>query len=169
MLERAAAMIGTLDDRAYSAPSRLLKGGTIGKHFRHVVDHFAAALAPIRSTDADLGTIDYDHRERNVPMETSRDAAIVEIKGVVRDLERVLGADSDRPVRVRLMLAADGTEREFDSTLGREIAFASHHAVHHHAMIEVIALEMGAGVPEGFGKAPATLNFERSASGGGAR
>lgn len=158
-----------LDDASYNAPSRLLKGGTIGKHFRHVVDHFAAALAPIRTTDAELGKIDYDHRERNVPMETSRDAAMIEIKGVVRDLGRVQAGDSDRPVRVRLMLAADGTEREYESTLGREIAFASHHAVHHHAMIEVIAAEMGASTPEGFGKAPATLNFERSASGGSAR
>lgn len=169
MLEQAAAFIRAIDDSSYAAPSQVLKGGTIGKHFRHVVDHFAAALAPLRSADAEVATIDYDHRERNVPMETSREAAVSEIRGVVDDLSRVCEQWSARPVRVRLMLSADGLEREYDSTLGREIAFASHHAVHHHAMIEAIAGELGVPAPEGFGKAPSTISYERSASGGGAR
>jgi uncharacterized damage-inducible protein DinB len=169
MLEQAAAFIRQIDDASYAAPSRVLKGGTIGKHFRHVVDHFAAALAPIRAPGAELATIDYDHRERNVPMETSREAAVVEIRGVMDDLSRVCEQWSARSVRVRLMLSADGVEREYSSTLGREIAFASHHAVHHHAMIEAIAGELGVPAPEGFGKAPATISYERSASGGGAR
>lgn len=162
LLEQAAAFIETIDDECYSRPSRIMSGGTIGKHFRHVVDHFAASLAPIVG-DATRGcVIDYDRRARNVPMETSRHAALGEIRGVMRALRLAHEKGSARAVRVRVMLTADGAEREFDSTLGREIAFASHHAVHHHAMIAVIAGEMGVRTPTGFGKAPSTLHHEQA-------
>jgi hypothetical protein len=164
LLEQAAAFIETLDDESYSRPSRIMSGGTIGKHFRHVVDHFAATLAPIAG-DGPECVIEYDRRARNVPMETSRDAALGEIRGVMRALQLAHENGSGRSVRVRVMLTSDGAEREFASTLGREIAFASHHAVHHHAMIAVIAGELGVPAPAGFGKAPATLNHEQSGAG----
>lgn len=169
LLQQAISFIERIDDASYAAPSRLLPGGTIGKHFRHVVDHFAATLAPLRPGVESGTPIEYDRRERNVPMETCRRTAVEEIRGVMRDLERATESASGSHVTVRLMLTADGTEGDFRSTLGREIAFASHHAVHHHAMIQVIANELGLSVPEGFGKAPATLRFERSMNGGCAR
>jgi hypothetical protein len=168
LLEQAVRFIEAIDDGAYSAPSRLLPGGTIGKHFRHVVDHFAATLGPLRAASGRC-IIEYDRRERNVPMETCRRTAVAEIRAVMQELERAQEERSSADVTVRVMLSADGAERDFRSTLGREIAFASHHAVHHHAMIQVIAGELGLQAPEGFGKAPATLNFERTMPGGVSR
>jgi hypothetical protein len=53
---------------------------------------------------------------------------------------------------------------ELVSTLGRELAFATHHAVHHQAMMKAIAFEFGVEVEECFGKAPATVNAERTRS-----
>ena len=44
---------------------------------------------------------------------------------------------------VRCMLSAQGDEQRLRSSLAREIAFASHHATHHHAMMASIALEHG--------------------------
>jgi hypothetical protein len=54
------------------------------------------------------------------------------------------------------------------STLARELAFASHHAIHHHAMMKAIAQEHGQAAESGFGVAPSTLNHESLASGRGA-
>jgi len=66
-------------------------------------------------------------------------------------------------VRVRVMLCADGQHAELGSTLGRELAFAAHHAVHHHAMVAAIAAEFGLSAPDGFGRAPSTIHHEHAA------
>jgi hypothetical protein len=59
------------------------------------------------------------------------------------------------------MLTSDGVDAELGSTLGRELAFATHHAVHHHAMLGAIAAELGVATPPEFGKAPSTIRHER--------
>ena len=160
LLEQAAGLIASLSDQAYAAPSGRIQGGTIGKHFRHCLDHFAAALSPLIAAEGAETVIDYDHRERNVPMESDRGVAIAEIQAVRGHLLRTSAADLSRRVTVRVMLTGDGCEADLPSTFGRELVFAAHHAVHHHAMIKSIAEEFGARVPAEFGKAPSTLNFE---------
>lgn len=159
MLAQCAAVIAGLDDRVYTAPSRLLPGGTVGKHVRHMLDHFAAALAAVDEPEV---PIDYDHRRRDVPEETCRRAAGSRIDAVRAVLGRVDARLAARPVQVTIMLAADGACTLLGSTLSREVAFAAHHATHHYAMIGAICREHGVPVPEGFGKAPATLNHERA-------
>jgi len=154
VLAQCEGILLGVPDAAYSAPSQTIQGGTLGKHLRHTLDHFAAACAP--------GAIDYDHRERDVPMETDRRAALAAL-AVLRDRLSAQGArDSAEPVRVRVMICADGRCEELTSTLGRELAFAAHHAVHHIAMMRAIAGEFGIELDAGVGKAPATLNYEGS-------
>ncbi len=159
ILRRCAGLVRELSDRAYAMESKAIRGGTIGKHVRHSADHFAAVMAAAEGG----GVIDYDQRTREVPMETDRGLAAAALADLA---ERVggLGADvMDRAVRVRVMVSGDGVEAELWSSLGRELAFATHHAVHHHAMIGAIALEAGFEAGADFGKAPSTVSYERSA------
>jgi hypothetical protein len=166
LLGQCAGLVECVGDDAYGSPSQTIRGGTIGKHIRHVLDHFRAAAEA-----ADGRTIDYDRRERDVPMETDRRlalAAIAELTGLITRLDSVcLGL----PVRVRVMVDADGAMVELHSTLARELAFATHHAVHHHAMVRAIAAEFGCAAPDDMGHAPSTLNHNRGAGAatGGAR
>lgn len=163
LLAECAAVVEAIDDEVYRATSRTIRGGTIGKHVRHVLDHFLAAI----SCDESGGCIDYDHRERDVPMETQRTAAIGAIHGLA---DRLRGLDAPRlasPVLVRVMVTADGATVDLRSTLARELAFAAHHAVHHQAMIRAIAAEFGHELPEDLGRAPSTLNHERRLAGAG--
>jgi len=162
LLAQCEGFVLDLPDAAYTAESVTLRGGTVGKHLRHTLDHFAAALGwatggEVASQDA----IDYDRRERNVPMETDRHAAIAGIAQLRERLAEVSLQALDAPVRVRVMVSGDGQEAELRSTLGRELAFATHHAVHHQAMMQAIAREFGLEAAGGFGKAPSTLKFER--------
>jgi uncharacterized damage-inducible protein DinB len=157
MLDQCAAFVCAAG-AAYADESRILKGGTIGKHVRHTLDHFRAALE-----GAAAGVVvDYDHRERDVPMETEQAAALEAIAMLRRRLARVVDTELDRPLRVRVLLTADGQEAELRSTLGRELAFATHHAVHHCAMLGAIAAEFAVPTEDGFGKAPSTLKHERN-------
>jgi len=154
VIGQCESLLSGLSDGAYSAPSRVLPGGTVGRHVRHALDHFVALLSGYECRR----TVEYDRRERGVPMETDRGAALIALARMRDRLGLVRQPDMDAPVRVRVMLDASGADAELTSTLGRELAFAAHHAVHHHAMIKAIAAEHGHEASEAFGTAPSTLN-----------
>lgn len=159
LLDQCEAFVRSVGAREFAAESRTLHGGTIGKHIRHCLDHFRACLDA-----AGPGAVaDYDHRERNVPMETEPARALEAIAQLRSRLGSVCDESLQAPVRVRVMLTGDGVYAELRSTLGRELAFASHHAVHHHAMLGTIAQELGLPVEPGFGRAPSTISHERKA------
>ncbi|MGP1309857.1 MAG: hypothetical protein ACTS27_06645 [Phycisphaerales bacterium] len=142
----------------YAAPCASMFNGTIGAHLRHNLDHFGAALGACSRPET---LIDYDHRERGTPVESEPDAAIEVIDALRARLRDLLdGRGEDHEVSVRMMLTAGGEEAALRSTLTRELAFAAHHAVHHHAMMAAIAHAHGLTIPAGFGKAPSTLNHE---------
>lgn len=160
VLGQCEAFLGGLSESAYTAPSARLMGSTIGQHVRHSVDHFAAALRALEGE-----AIAYDHRERNTPIESDLAAASARIRELRDALRGIGGSACAERVRVRVMLTSEGDEAELHSTLARELAFAAHHATHHHAMMAAIASEVGAACPAGFGKAPSTLHHERSSGG----
>lgn len=162
-LEQAAAFVRSIPVAAYSRTCALASGATIGKHLRHCLDHYAAAIGGA-TRDRDAEPIDYDHRDRDVPMETSVAAALAAIETLRADLAKFTRADIDAPVAVRHMVDGDGTTVHLGSTLGRELAFAAHHALHHHAIMKIIADAFGCITPAGFGKAPSTVHHERTTS-----
>ncbi len=157
MLEQCATFIGLVGEPLYARPCEALDGGTIGQHVRHSLDHFRAALA-----GAEGGCVEYDRRERETAIERDPAAALAEIGRLRERLAGIGGAEARSDVVIRVMVSADGTMAELGSSVGRELAFASHHAVHHHAMMGAMARSLGIEPPAGFGKAPATLGHERS-------
>lgn len=156
LLEQCATFIQSLPEAVYTADATTIRGGTIGKHVRHSLDHFAAAVGGLDSADP----IDYDHRARNVPMETERASALAAIRTLQSRLSTMTDQELAAPVTIRVMLSSDGSEAALPSTFARELAFATHHAIHHNAMMKTIAAEFGLEVGDDFGKAPSTLNFE---------
>jgi uncharacterized damage-inducible protein DinB len=157
VLDECELLVLAVSDAAYTGESRALRGGTVGKHLRHTLDHFAAALSVVSQP----GVIDYDRRQRNVPMETDRAAALAAIADLRDKLTVAAGAGLHAPVSVRVMVTAMGDEAQLQSTLGRELAFATHHAIHHQAMMRAIAGEFGIETLQEFGKAPSTIKSER--------
>lgn len=160
LLAQCDALLAQVSGPAYVAPSRVLPGGTVGKHVRHLLDHYSAALAAAqRCPGIEAGEpIDYDHRARNTPVESELAVARGEIARLRTTLGGLDHAALAQHVRLRVMLAADGSEAVLDSTLAREIAFATHHGVHHQAMIGAVCREQGVPVPAEFGTAPSTLH-----------
>lgn len=165
LLAQCVTFVGDVPDAVYTAESQVMPGGTVGKHLRHVVDHYGAILRGRR----DDSVIDYDHRERDVPMENCRDSARRTLTRVAGEIAALVERDMHAPVRVRVMVSGDGAETELSSSLARELAFATHHAVHHQAMMRAIAGEFGVEASADFGKAPSTINHEavKSIPGGG--
>ncbi len=155
ILAQCSAFLRAVPDGAYAKPSSRTFGSTIGQHVRHSLDHFEAVCSGL-----DGRAIVYDHRERGTSIETSRQAALDMIARVSDRLAGVSAGMASRPVRVEVMLSASGDEATLASTLGRELAFAAHHAIHHHAMMASLGEEMGVALTPGFGQAPSTLAHE---------
>lgn len=152
LLEEAVALIAGLDDDFYTRPLPQYASGSIGQHLRHVLDHYDAVLG---MTD---GVIDYDRRRRDSRLESCREEGIREVRRV-RD---ALAALSDRPVRI--CSETSPTRKAVvtaDSSLRRELLFATSHAVHHFALIAMLLRIQGVAVPAAFGVAPATLTYQR--------
>jgi hypothetical protein len=157
LLQQAAEFVRFLAIDFYASACPTASGGTIGKHLRHLLDHYAAVIAAVRESKL---VIDYDHRERDVPMETCTAAALQTITLLRSSLAGLTSDVLDQAIVVRVMVHASGRTVNLRSTVGRELAFATHHALHHHAMMKFIAESFGLSTPQGFGRAPSTLNHE---------
>ncbi|KAG0258987.1 hypothetical protein BG011_002882 [Mortierella polycephala] len=158
----------------YTKPSVLACQGTIGKHVRHLHDHYRLlfetyppnqGLSPVHEW-----TVDYDKRSREVPMETDLEYAISELERLQHILEQYNVTDSStaspsqpigrnllQPVTLQATIDPSHPPVHFQTTFGRELWFCSLHAVHHFAMIKVICGEFGMPLTEGFGLAPSTI------------
>lgn len=157
ILAQCAHACEVVSDDAFTTESETVRGGTIGKHIRHALDHYRALL------DTREGPVDYDHRTRGVATESDRAAARAEIARMRTKIAALDEGDLDRGVTIRVMLSGDGDTADVPTTLGRELWFCAHHAIHHNAMIKAIAHEFGVEFDKGFGTAPSTLNYLRTA------
>ncbi|BGP29588.1 hypothetical protein JCM10296v2_001327 [Rhodotorula toruloides] len=149
--------------------SKLSPGSTIGKHIRHLVDHYRLLLEGLKQSNASSSSsssssqspllVDYDVRTRNQEAETSH-AACLESVRILRDriAQETGEGKSVDPERIVRLKATTPVQVEVGTTFARELWFASFHAVHHFALLRVIATgELGLDVAKDFGVAPSTL------------
>ncbi|MEO1511363.1 MAG: DinB family protein [Planctomycetota bacterium] len=162
VLLQAASLLDSLSDDQYAASHERAKGASIGQHLRHALDHFRVLLerGPAATGD-DAEPVCYDRRERGTAIESDRAAAgrlIAELRDQLAQCEEV---DLNWPVSVSVMIDAEGNEIAIESGMLRELAFVTHHAIHHLAMIRPLAEDLGVGLTDGFGRAPSTCKHDR--------
>jgi hypothetical protein len=161
-------------------------GATIGEHYRHSMDHvelvaLVADTADKQSSSSSksdmMEELHYDLRVRGGTLEKDMDMSrkrLVDVVAIFKQLEfrspqqQQSYSDesiSSRPIATYFNLSADtNDEIRLLSTIGRELGFAAHHAIHHMAMVKIIATKtLGYNeneLPHGFGRAPSTLLFD---------
>ncbi|MGH1364697.1 MAG: DinB family protein [Calditrichia bacterium] len=157
-LSQGIAFLEALEDDQYILDNHEYFSSSIGKHMRHVLDHYRNFVSSIN------GQIDYDSRERDEKVESQRSLAIA----TCRDLYVALGrltfpaGGIEASVNVRCNDTSDGKQLWSKSTFLRELQFLSGHTVHHYALISMILRVLKVKQPEGFGIAPSTLKHESS-------
>ena len=159
-LNQGIRLLTVLSDEQYRhIPAPYVKS-SIGEHFRHVADMFAAVCRA-----ADEGIINYDRRRRGALVETQRQVALAEFEEVKAWMESLdNGAfEANASVVIQTEITLEETESvRLKSSFLRELVFTSSHAVHHFALISVIAKLQGVDLVESFGVAPATATYLRS-------
>ncbi|MBW6389834.1 DinB family protein [Billgrantia antri] len=124
---------------------------SLGKHVRHILDHYDALLA-----GAVAGSIDYENRQRDERLETEPELAVVRVAEISAALP---GLEAQRSATLRLRYPVEGASDSLAlaTSLPRELAFLTSHTVHHMALLGMMAESLGVDLPEHFGVHPSTL------------
>lgn len=130
---------------------------SIGQHLRHCVEHFSLLLEGLNS-----GIIDYDARKRNVDLETCSTLFVATIRNIATQFKSLDESAMARPLIVRMLFVPNTAPVEVVSTLSRELGFVSSHAIHHIAIIKLLALSLGASLPEEYGVGHSTMSHRSS-------
>lgn len=160
-LKQGEALLQELNDADYVHRLPVAFNAAIGGHYRHCLDHFRSLLDAAAG-----GDLNYDRRERGTLVEQDRFAALNATRALSAGYAQLNPALLERPLLVtcKTSYATSGSQAS-QSTLGREIMYSVAHAVHHYALIGVMAGIIGIPLPAGFGVAPSTLQHQT----GGAR
>lgn len=146
--------------------------GSIGQHLRHSLDHMAYA---VNAAAQDDNNVHYDRRQRSTPDEQSMDHALKRIATLHDQFQHLTTTTQKddalvvRPVTAYFLLSSDSSssssnEAGLPSTVGRELGFAAHHAMHHMALLQrILVIESkiltADELPPNFGTAPSTTAY----------
>lgn len=134
---------------------------TLGKHIRHIIDHYDALLGEDALPISDM--IDYEHRQRDTSLEQLPHLAVQRLAWIGSALQ-ALKREPSRDT-MRLAYPAGETILSLGSSLGRELAFLTSHTIHHMAIIGLLAENLNIELPEEFGVHPSTLRHWRCKAG----
>lgn len=133
------------------------KSGSIGKHTRHILDHYRCFYDRI-----DENVVDYDARARDPLLETNPQRAYAAIALTLKLLKSTASTNPDTHLQVVTSTDADITAPMTTSTIARELVFLQSHTIHHMASIRMLSELQGISVRDSFGLSPATLKLEQS-------
>jgi len=155
-LNQGELLLSQMSDETYTRKLPAAFNASVGGHYRHCLDHFRSLLE-----SAGVGDLNYDHRERGTLVENDRFAALNATRELLLGYEELDPSLLMRSLLVtcKTSYAASGSQ-ESPSTVGREIMYSVAHAVHHYALIGIMAGLMGVPLPAGFGVAPSTIKHQ---------
>ncbi|MFL0799054.1 MAG: DinB family protein [Agarilytica sp.] len=163
-LDQGIHLVNALSDAQYRFTDSSYTQSSIGQHFRHIIDMYMVVSYP-----DDSSIIDYDTRRRGADVETCCDTAIRELNVIKTYISAYLNnldesiALLDQDVDIKTEVTIDETHSVvLRSNKLRELVFTSSHAVHHFALISMIAKIQGIVLDKNIGVAPATATFLRS-------
>jgi uncharacterized damage-inducible protein DinB len=164
LLEQAAAMVQRLQKEA--SPTFRYEQA-VGPHVRHIIEHYSALFTGL---DTNNSCVDYDARDRDMRMQSDPPVTLARLQELAARMQGLAYAsvgvlELDTALTTRLKAGNEGEmEVTVPTTLGRELLFLSSHTVHHFALLAHYCKVAGVDLGHDFGKAPATVAFERKAA-----
>lgn len=134
-------------------------GATIGAHVRHALDHYSLFIDCLQCGQTPL-KINYDHRPRDLRLETCWATGLDKISEIQQALEALSESDVNQlSQKIWVACSTDICQDPVaaESTLGREYQFLHSHTLHHMALIKALASRQAIDLGERFGVAPSTL------------
>ena len=153
ILQQLTEVLSLIPEKAYAQPLEIFNGSSIGQHFRHIYNFYEILFANWQK-----GIIDYAARQRETQVEKSPHAATLGLKQLITQLTDL---NEDSPLQILSDFSSEQSEERqlVSSTLGRELAYAFDHTIHHLAIIKIGIKTAFPTItlPENLGVAPSTL------------
>lgn len=132
----------------YIQPSQNLSNATIGQHTRHIIEMYQCLL-----NGYDAGLVCYDHRKRDVVIETNKELA----KRLLIDIAEKTNQPNKDLELTAVYGDATAEELKVNTNYYRELAYNLEHTIHHMALIKVGLKELSSiDVSHTFGVASST-------------
>lgn len=147
-------ILNQMKDEDYKLSLETLKGSSIGKHVRHIIEFYECLL--LNSSNE---IVNYDERKRNLLLETNIKYAIDFITEINDNINKI---QSNK--RIVLECNYNNEKVCMESSLYRELTYNIEHTVHHLAIIG-IAINMYfeyINTEDNFGYAESTINYLKS-------
>jgi hypothetical protein len=159
LLRQQRQVLGMLESEHYTKRVPSIFDSSVASHVRHILDHYQTILTAAAASTETLAN--YDERSRDTDVERNM---VVALSTIERMEQEILSINLQKPVKV----AFYGDTETFQvfkvpSSVGREIAFASHHAIHHMSMVKLLMQSMNYDFPADatIGIAPSTAKDMR--------
>ncbi|CAM3773448.1 DinB family protein [Parendozoicomonas haliclonae] len=126
-----------------------------GEQVRHILEHYQMLFGSLTT-----GVLCYDQRPRNKRLESSLGEALSTLHDITLQLD-TLCSEGDKALS--LTCAVDGCQQRnatIETTLIRELLFLQNHTIHHMAILKILFQEHDKTLPDRFGVAPATLQYQ---------
>lgn len=149
-------LLQSLGPQQYQKHSGVRAQHSIGKHVRHIIDHYAAFLG---SLCISAGELDYEARERDPALESDPERARVRLRELAHELRTQNGAS--HADSMAMICREEEGELATPTSVGRELAFLSSHTIHHMAILGLLVEAEGLELPEAFGVHSSTLRYWR--------
>jgi hypothetical protein len=153
VLRQGCCLLDRMNDDTYARALGGTFGGSLGAHYRHVLDHFLCLLEGIRT-----GEVNYDKRLRDPQVERSVTHARLITDRLMNQFDELSLEALERDCVVTYSVGyGDEGEETAASHVAREVMFCVGHAIHHYAILKLLCAGAGVELPYEFGIAPSTL------------
>lgn len=159
-LKAAEHILISLNDEQYRAIVHPYTAN-LGKHLRHITDHYQLFFDGVNSNGPNPGCIDYDQRKRVEIEENNRSTMILRLRQICGELQLLSdNTEEDRSLLISLAVDEGLKAPNVPTSLSRELIFLQSHTVHHYAIIAAILKLQNIDIDGEFGIAPSTLKYE---------
>jgi hypothetical protein len=161
VLSQKESVLRAVSKEDYTRKHPQFLGSSVGGHVRHSLDHFSRILF-CKGGASGIPIVEYDTRQRDTDIETDSAEALKEVQRQMVEIENVITKESESPVFVEHMCDPNtGEHCRMASTFGRELMFASHHALHHMFTVRLMMEEMSYSINNSdMGVANSTIKHE---------
>lgn len=137
VLSEVKNLLHRLNTTAFITKNSVLFGGTIGEHFRHIIEFYICFFEQKKT-----GVVNYDLRNREPILEKKLTVGIKKINEVIEQIKQ-LEKSTNKSVFLDNCLNAEDKMNPVQTSFYRELSYCMDHCVHHQNLIKIALQEQG--------------------------
>jgi hypothetical protein len=125
-----------MDVDSFCHKNNTLFGGSIGEHFRHIIEFYLCCLSQKESVN-----VNYDLRKRDKQLEIDVSVGIATIDNLLVTLNQLEEKDNSPLIMKNCMEDENEKNTGVQTSFFRELIYCMDHCIHHQSLIKIALLE----------------------------